>query len=241
MFESRATELEFLDDPNCDPALAAASYRFMEMINTYTGGTAVVKHFISTQARGHKRTLRVLDIGSGSCDIPLAVIRWAAQKEIRLEFTCLETSPGAIAAARAKLAVANHHNITLRQEDVFRHQPLEAYDVATASMCFHHFSDDAILTLLQKLRPLVRKSVLINDLRRTPPAWLAAGLLTAGLPPELRHDAMLSVRRGFKLNELASLLRQIPGCAISVNAAWCFRISAVIGFAKACVGRQSQM
>ena len=33
MFESRATAMEFLDRPDCNPALAAASYRCMETVN----------------------------------------------------------------------------------------------------------------------------------------------------------------------------------------------------------------
>lgn len=39
MFDSRAMATEFLDQPDCDPALAAASYRFMETVNCQFGGT----------------------------------------------------------------------------------------------------------------------------------------------------------------------------------------------------------
>ena len=42
MFDSRATATEFLDRPDCDPVLAAASYRFMEMVNRRFGGLVAV-------------------------------------------------------------------------------------------------------------------------------------------------------------------------------------------------------
>ena len=86
MFDSRATTMEFLDRPDCDPALAAASYRFMETVNCRFGGIRVVQRFLATKTAGRHAgvPLRILDIGSGSCDIPLAVSRWARANDIPL-------------------------------------------------------------------------------------------------------------------------------------------------------------
>jgi hypothetical protein len=79
MFDARATATEFLDRPDCDPALAAASYRFMETVNCHFGGIRIVRRFLADETAGRHEgvPLRILDIGSGSCDIPLAVSRWA--------------------------------------------------------------------------------------------------------------------------------------------------------------------
>jgi hypothetical protein len=81
VFDSRATETEFLDRPDCDPTLAASSYRFMETVNCYFGGIRTVRRFLAAETAGRHAgaPLRILDIGSGSCDIPLAVSRWAAR------------------------------------------------------------------------------------------------------------------------------------------------------------------
>lgn len=235
MFELRTSEGEFLDDPACDPALAAASYRFMTMINAWAGGTAVVRRFLEAKARedGCGGALRVLDVGAGSCDIPLAVSRWAKRRGLRLQFTCLEPSARAVALARTRLALADDPDVRVLQEDVFEHRPAEVYDYATASMCFHHFKDQEILEIVRRLRTFVRKGVLINDLRRAAPAWLGACLLTAGGPAGVRHDALVSIRRGFKISELQALLQRIPDSKVSVRAAWCFRVSAEIAFGRA--------
>jgi len=235
MFELRTSEAEFLDDPGCDHELTAASYRFMTIINAWAGGTAVVRRFLAEKAReaGCGGALRVLDVGAGSCDIPLAVSRWARRRGLCLQFTCLEPSASAVALARTRLALADDPDVRVLQEDVFDHRPADAYDFATASMCFHHFKDEEILEILRRLRTFVRKGVLINDLRRASPAWLGACLLTAGKPAGLRHDALVSIRRGFKISEFTTLLQRIPDCTVSVRAAWCFRISAVIAFGRA--------
>jgi hypothetical protein len=232
VFDSRATTMEFLDRPDCDPALAAASYRFMETVNNRFGGIRVVRRFLATETAGRKTgvPLRILDIGSGSCDIPLAVSRWAYAYDIPLHFTCLEKAGHAVDIARGQIARAGNPAVQLLQEDAFTHQPAEAYDWAVASMCFHHFSDVQILAQLKRLRGFVRNSVLINDLRRSRLASLAAKLLLAGKPAGVRHDALLSIRRGFNISELSTLLRQLDSVTVSVEPARWFRVAAIIWF-----------
>ncbi len=232
MFDARATTTEFLDRPDCDPSIAAASYRFMEMVNFWFGGIRMVRHFLETETgkRHSVAPLRILDIGSGTCDIPLAVSRWASTCGIPLQFTCLEKAAYAVDIARRKLSQAGNTSIHLFQEDAFVHQPAEPYDCAVASMCFHHFSDAQILALLERLKRFVQHSVLINDLRRSRRAYLAAGLLLTNKPAALRHDALLSIRRGFKTSELSALLGQLENITVSVKPSRWFRIAAIIRF-----------
>ena len=232
MSNARATATEFLDQPDCDPALAAASYRLMETVNRRFGGIRVVRRFLAaeTARRPAGAPLRILDIGSGSCDIPLALSQWARAQGIPVHFTCLETAGHAAEIARRRLARIGDPAVHLVQENAFSHQPAEGYDCAVASMCFHHFSNAQILMLLQRLRGFVRSSVLINDLRRSRAAALAARLLLAGAPAGVRHDALLSIRRGFRISELQALLRQLGNVTVCVEPARWFRIAAVVRF-----------
>ncbi len=234
MFDARAAAMELLDMPDCDPALAAASYRFMETVNHRFGGIRLVRRFLAAETAGRHACvpLRILDIGSGSCDIPLAVIRWANACGIPLHFTCLETAGHAMDIARGQLARAGNPPVRLLQEDAFTHRPVEPYDYAVTSMCFHHLSNSQILMLLHRLRGFVRSSMLINDLRRSRLASLAAGMLLAATnaPAGVRHDALLSIRRGFKIDELRTLLRQLDSASVSVEPASWFRIAAIVRF-----------
>lgn len=232
MFESRAVEEEFLDRPDCDPDLAAMSYHFMEMINRNFGGIRVVRRFLAAEAarRTSCSPLRILDIGSGSGDIPLALSRLGRAHALALDFTCLEMAGPAARIARAKLDQAGDPAVRLLHEDVFAHRPAEPYDYAIASMCFHHFSQEQILELVQRLRGFVRDAVLINDLRRSALASLGVRVLLAGAPSGLRHDALLSIRRGFKVDELRAGLGRLDNVSISVEPAWWFRIAAIIRY-----------
>ena len=234
MHNDRATAEEFLDRTDCDPALAAASYRFMERVNGTFGGIRIVRNYLAaeTALRPATSPLRILDIGSGSCDIPLAVSRWARANGISLHFTCLEKAGPAVGIARRHLDRADDPAVQLIQGDIFTHQPAEPYDCAVASMCFHHFSNAQILMLLQRLRGFVISGVLINDLLRSPWASLAARLLLAvtAASPKVQHDALLSIRRGFKISELQALLLQLADATVTVKPTRWFRIAATIGF-----------
>ncbi len=234
VFDQRATDTEFLDQENCDPALAAASYRFMERVNNYFGGVRVVRHFLRREIKQSQfhSPIRILDIGSGSCDIPLALSRWARRRAIPLQITCLEKADSAIDIGRRQLARAGDPALCLLQEDVFTYQPEQPYDYALASMCFHHFSNAQILILLQRLRGFVKSSVLINDLRRSSWATWAARFLLAGTASSagVRHDALLSIQRGFVISELDSVLRQLDAVTVSISPALWFRVAAVIRY-----------
>jgi hypothetical protein len=48
----------------------------------------------------------------------------------------------------------------------------------------------------------------MNDLVRAPLAYWSTWLFTLFANPVFRHDARISVRRGFKRDELASILRR---------------------------------
>jgi hypothetical protein len=115
------------------------------------------------------------------------------------------------------------------QADVFTYRPADAFDYAMGSMTFHHFTDDQIDKLIVHLRGFVRKAVLINDLHRCLPNYIACFLLALPLDREIRHDGLLSIRRGFKPRELARVLAKHDPEAI-VARSWFCRVAGVLRF-----------
>ena len=233
MFEQRSSKPEFLDCPDCDPTLAAESYRFMALVNRFFGGVRSVRQFVAAEIRALPRpgqALRILDIGSGSCDIPLAVSRWARRQGAQVHFTCLERSAAALGSARSRLERAGDGALELVQADIFSYTPAAAFDYAVASMCFHHFTDTQIQELLRRLQTFVRRGLLINDLRRSRLAYLGVSPLTLRAHQGVRHDALLSICRGFTVDELRRILAAVEGSSAQVEPAWLFRVRAIVRF-----------
>jgi 2-polyprenyl-3-methyl-5-hydroxy-6-metoxy-1,4-benzoquinol methylase len=231
MFEQRARGTEFLDAPDSDPRLTERSYRFMRIVNGIGGGTRVVRRFLADELIHWPRDkpVRILDIGVGGGDIPLAVVRWARKQGYKLEFTCMDFNPKALEVTQRTIDQAGGDGIRLVEDDIFRYQPAHDFDYALGSMVFHHFTEQEIHRLVTHLCGFVHKALLINDLHRCLLNYIVAGILVIPLEREIRHDALLSIRRGFKPAELADLLKEHDPSAVATRA-WFCRVAGVVRF-----------
>ena len=232
MFETRANGAEFLDSVDCDPQLAYTSYRFMRLVNRFAGGTQAVKNFLAREIskRDRNQSIRVLDIGSGTCDVPLAVTKWAQRRSQKIEFTCIEINETALKKAAENVRKSGFDSIELKNENILEFDSQQHFDYAIGSMFFHHFKDDQILEIIEKLRSYVLRGVLINDLRRSFVSYMSCLLLVCPLSKGVRHDALLSVRKGFKPDELRRLLSRIDDADVTVKVQNISRLTAAIRF-----------
>ncbi|MGE5296924.1 MAG: methyltransferase domain-containing protein [Solirubrobacterales bacterium] len=232
MFEERARGVEFMDAPDTDPRLTEESYRFMKLVNRIGGGTRVVREFLAAELPGQSRDklIRILDIGAGGGDIPLAILRWARRRGYQIEFTCVDFNEAALdATQKAVDRSGGGAGIKLVDADIFQYQPVKDFDYAVGSMVFHHFTNDEIRRLLTHLCGFVRRALLINDLHRNWLNYLACSILVIPLDREIRHDARLSILRGFKPAELRAILREHDPAA-AVTRSWFSRVAGVVRF-----------
>jgi len=231
VFRERARDQELTDAPDCDAQLARKSYDFMRFANRAGGGTRVVLGFLQRELAGaaRPRTWRILDLGAGSCDIPLAIVKWARRHGHHVAVTCLDHNAGALELARAALADPDGGPITLETADVFTYRPKEAFDYALASMVLHHFTAEEIRVLVAHLGQFVRRALLINDLRRCALNYLTCYLAVRRCDPGVRHDALLSVRRGFTRRDLSGILGD-KHASFTVRNAWFCRVAGVVRF-----------
>jgi SAM-dependent methyltransferase len=232
MFKRRSLMLEVLDCPDVDDRFAERSYRFMRFANRFLGGYRVVQRFLAAELAGlpQGHGLRVLDLGCGACDIPLGMSRWARRRGIDIRFTCLDVLPQAEKIAQRNIKLTRDTKVTFLREDAFSHEPENQYDCAIASMFFHHLQDSEILQLVSRLRRYVRRSLLINDLRRDVIHYAGALLLRASISSDFLTDALLSIRRGFRARELAELLSRVEDAHVNVANAWMYRVMATVHF-----------
>ena len=113
---------------------------------------------------------------------------------------------------------------------MWEYEPQQPVDCVVGSMFFHHLRDDEILALLERARGFGANTALINDLQRSWGAYIGCWLWALGVPRDVRHDGLLSVRRGFRAGELRELLARLPNASATVANAWLFRVAAVVRF-----------
>ena len=196
--------VEVLDDPGADPALVRAELSDLILLNRWFGGTrAVIRALLPLLPGAPNATCTLLDVGTGSGDIPRAVARAAARRGVEMIPIGLDRSPlAARVAVRGGLPtiVSDGGTLPLRSRSV---------DFVIASQVLHHLPADLAVGWIREFDRVARRAVVIADLRRTRVAMAAMWAVSfpLGLHPVTRHDAVVSLRRGYTVRELEALLR----------------------------------
>lgn len=218
--ERRAHTLEHLDGPLGDRATLAGNLRDLRRVNRFLGGTALSRRAIdalvaataaASSATTDPQPIRLLDVGTGAADIPIALLAaWRAAGR-RLEVTAIDSRPEVISAAGNGAGVIDVPGLHLAVADG-RDLPYEdgAFDIAHASLLLHHLEPEEAVALLREMRRVARLGVVVNDLARGRLAWLGAWLLAhlATGNSFTRHDAPLSVRRAYTAREATAMFER---------------------------------
>ncbi len=205
-----ATRLELLDRPGAPSSELAESLADIARLNRLGPTRSLLAHvgpFLDRFRReGHRRPFRVLDVGTGGADVPVALARWARARGAALTVVALDVQPEVLACVAAP---ARHlPEVRLVAGDALR-PPVrpDGVDLAICSLTLHHLSEDGVVVLLRLMAERARLGFVVSDLRRSRPAYVAAWLATRLISRNrfTRHDGPLSVRRAYTRNELAGL------------------------------------
>lgn len=199
---------ELLDANAIDDAVLRRNLRDIRTINGLLGWRALAVREVARLVHGRGLgSFSLLDVASGSGDIPLAIARWAARNALPARIVATDVSPQIIAVTRELLAGAPAVHVE-RADALALPYPTGAFDVALCTLALHHFPPESAVTLLTNLAR-VGRDVIVFDAARAPAAYGGVWLLTRllGMDAMTRHDAPMSVRRAYTLPELRGLAR----------------------------------
>ena len=209
-----ATEL--LDAPHHDRAELEQSLDQVAEVNRLLGGTRAMLSTLDRLTHADRR-LYILDIGTGSADIPLAVDRWARRRPLAVRIVATDIHPQMrdIAADRTRAV----DSIRIAAADALD-LPCDAasFDFVLLSLTLHHFERDDQIRALREAARCARRAVIVNELERCLPNLAGARLLarTRWRGNRLtRHDGPLSVLRAFTKPELTDI-----ASAAGLGVAW---------------------
>jgi SAM-dependent methyltransferase len=204
----RRLEPEWMDDPGVDPAALADALAFIRRINVALGYTrATVSHlrrFSHSWSKGTPITL--LDVATGTADVPRAVLRWAdrAGHDVRLVGLDLHAATLAVATADnpdPRLTFVRGDALALPFAD-------RSVDYVLCGMFLHHLPEPAVVAALREMDRVARRGVVVGDLLRTRRAYAWITLFTLAASDMVRHDARGSVAAAFTPAELTALRDQ---------------------------------
>jgi 2-polyprenyl-3-methyl-5-hydroxy-6-metoxy-1,4-benzoquinol methylase len=227
MLERRASGPELMDGPGFGYQEVVETFRFLEPVNCWFGGIRPELSFFRRESRNwdRDRTYRILDAGCGVGDVPVALAEWSRRKGYRIRVDGVDKHPIIVELARRKCQ--DYPEISLFCQDVLKLKG-KTYDYVHASQFLHLFPDEKVTHVLRHLLTMCQHRLVINDLVRAPLAYLATYLFTLWSSPVFRHDARISVKRGFKIGELERLLKDDGFRAFRLEKHFFFRFLLIV-------------
>ncbi|MEO0337968.1 MAG: methyltransferase domain-containing protein [Bacteroidota bacterium] len=231
-FKTRSEEAEIIDDFSLEGEAIEATYKSIEGVNTWLGGNLVLINSLKKVVQGLRPTkalIQLADLGCGSGDGMAALALWAKKRNINITFTGYDANPFVVLLAQQN--GAKHPNIKVRKADIFTADcDLSEVDIATFNLCLHHFTDREIQQLLEKCKAAGVQTIIINDLHRH---WLAYRLFSLvcfifRVPEIPRKDGLLSIKKGFKRQELQNMAQSIGSYKYDLKWKWAFRFQLLI-------------
>lgn len=204
-FNPEETELMDRSQP-VSPELEA-DLRNLRSLNRYFGSYGLVRAFLKCWVKPG-RTYRILDLATGSGDIPRMMVDWARRRSIAIKVDAVDSQASTLEIAR-RLS-KNYPEITYIRGDVRAFEEQSTYDFVHCSLALHHFSEEDAVRLLRRMRALSHDKILVADLERSLFTQWAVWLITSTLfrQPMTVHDARLSARRAFSFKELEWLAQE---------------------------------
>lgn len=200
-------EPELMDRPQPVSAELESDLHNLRQLNRYFGSYALVRQFLRKWIR-RGQNVRVLDLATGSGDIPRLIAKHAAAVGATAIIDAVDQQASTIEIAQ-KLS-ADYPTIQFHKADVFEFGEPGSYDIALCSLALHHFTEEDAIHLLRRCRELTRRYVLVSDLRRGLFTTVGVYLLTAVLfrDPMTRYDGRASAARAFSFRELHALAQR---------------------------------
>jgi SAM-dependent methyltransferase len=202
--EHRVRTREWMDEPDAEPDQLRKSLAFIRRTNTLLGYTRSTLHhltrFSHTWPPG--QTIGILDVATGSGDVPRAILRWASKRHLNVHVTGIDLHAKTIHEASS----SSDNRLHFLQGDALNLPfPDASFDYAITSLFLHHLDEPQIVAVLAEMNRVSRRGIIAGDLIRTRRAYFWISLFTLLSNPMVRHDGRASVAQALTKPEILSL------------------------------------
>ncbi len=221
-YSKRSFNKELLDGDNIPFEDIAENMKELNFINSHLGGHSITINGFK-QLVGNKKSISICEIGCGGGDNLNALEVFCNRNKIDTTFIGVDINADCIEYAKEKTRVNNVNFIVsdYRFVNFGNNKP----DIIFSSLFCHHFTNEELVRMMQWMQQNSSTGFFINDLQRHPLAYNSIKYLTKFFSRSylVKNDAPLSVLRGFKKNELESVLKKAGIINYKIEWKWAFR------------------
>src|SRR5258708_23407949 len=229
IFSQRSNAIEIMDDLDCNGEVVHQTLRELEFINRTLGGNQITIDGVNTLLQNQSSSrLEIIDMGCGGGDMLILLSKKFSAKNVNLKLLGIDANPHIVEYARRN---GGNSNIAFECTNILSEEfESKTFDIAIATLFFHHFSFEELVNILKKLHSQARIGIVINDLHRHPLAYYSIKLLAKLFSKSamVKFDAPLSVLRGFSKKEIKDILDKAGIINYSLNWCWAFRWKVLI-------------
>ena len=165
-----------MDRPQPVTPELVSDLRNLRQLNRVFGSYALIEHFLRRWIQPGAQ-IRVLDLATGSGDIPRLVVDYARKIGAKVTVDAVDQQSSTLEIARGLKRGLSRDRI--QQGDVLSFGEEGQYDIVLCSLALHHFDEDTAVQVLERCRQFSSRFVLVSDLRRGLLATVGVYLLTA--------------------------------------------------------------
>ncbi|TWT93014.1 methyltransferase domain-containing protein [Neorhodopirellula pilleata] len=221
---------EWMDDPALSPERHRHALSGLRRLNRISGvAGAMFRQLKRLAAATPERPLRILDVASGSGDLPIAWLKAARHSGIPMSVTALDISEVAMQTASESASVSGVQLGTVRR-DCLREGLPGGFDVVTCSLFMHHLDPPDVSRLIQEMWRASERAIVICDLERsrTNLALVAASARLVTRSDVVHFDASASVRGAYTRHEFSKMMNASLGFPVRVRRSFPCRFMVVI-------------
>ncbi len=215
----RIVQPELLDTLSPADPRAIRSRRDLRRINWWMRNDGIMTRALEKNLSGAPG--QITEIGAGDGNLLLRLAQRLALRWPKVTATLLDLQENITAetlAAFAKLGWRAEPVVV----DVFDWLPSKAEKVVIANLFLHHFNDDKLASLLEKISRNAKLFVAVEPHRFAWPAFVGQLLWLIGCNDVTRHDAVISIRAGFAGKEISVLWPDITNWELTERRAGLF-------------------
>ena len=226
----RDRQPELMDAPELPAGDHRQALAGLARLNRISGvSPAIFSRIVRFAQKSPERPLKLLDVASGSGDLPVAWAVKARRMGLKIQITTTDVSEVAIERQREQAHAAGVQLGTLKRDCVANGLP-DGFDLVVCSLFMHHLDDAQTGRLLQAMQASAQQALIVCDLERS---WMNLALvkLASRLVSRsyvVHHDAAASIRGAYTCNEFAGIARRALARPIKVQRLFPCRFLTVV-------------